>query len=203
MSMRVTRQQAAENRKRVLEVAGRLFREKGFDGVGVADVMQAAGLTHGGFYGQFESKDDLAAQALGGTLGEAAERWRARAAATPDDPFGAIVGYYLSRGHRDIMGAGCPISALSGEVTRQSPAVRASFTEGFEKLADVLAENLPEDAVARSEDERRQKALAVLATIAGAVTLARAVDDRQLSDEILEAVRSSLGLNSKTPSAGR
>lgn len=198
--MRVSRQQAAENRKRVVEVAGRLFREKGFDGVGVADVMQAAGLTHGGFYGQFESKDDLAAQALGGTLDQAAERWKARAAAAPDDPFGAIVGYYLSRGHRDIMGAGCPISALSGEVTRQSPAVRASFTEGFEKLADVLAENLPKDDAGRLPGNERHRALAVLATIAGAVTLARAVDDRQLSDEILEAVRGSLGLNDRAPS---
>lgn len=186
--MRVSRQQATENRKRVLDVAGTLFREKGFDGVGVADVMKAAGLTHGGFYGQFASKDDLAAQALAGAMEQAAGRWRGRADASPEDPFGAIVGFYLSRTHRDGMAGGCPISALGGEVTRQSPAVRASFTEGFEKLTDILAGSLPE------EGDRRRKALTIMATIAGAVVLARAVDDEQLSDAILGAARQSLGI---------
>lgn len=194
--MRVSRQQAAENRKRVLDVAGRLFREKGFDGIGVADVMKAAGLTHGGFYGQFASKDDLAAQALSGAFDHGVERWTARAQAAPDDPFGAIVGYYLSRGHRDVMGASCPISALAGEVTRQSPAVRSSFTEGFERLAAVLAENLPDEKSANAEDRRRQT-LAIMATIAGAVTLARAVDDKALSDEILAAARKAFGVDAK------
>lgn len=186
--MRVSRRQAAENRRRVLEVAGALFREKGFDGIGVAELMQAAGLTHGGFYGQFASKDDLAAEALSGVFDQGVERWKARAEAAPDDPFGAIVGYYLSRRHRDIMGAGCPIPALSGEITRQSPAVRSSFTDGLERLAEVLSEHLP------GEGDRRQKALAVMASIAGAVILARAVDDAELSDEILRATRRSLGL---------
>lgn len=188
--MRVSRQQAAENRKRVLEVAGTLFREKGFDGIGVADLMQAAGLTHGGFYGQFGSKDDLAAEALAGALGHVVERWQGRATAAPEDPFGAIVRTYLSRDHCDRMATGCAISALGGEVTRQSPAVRERFTEGVEALTEVLAGTVEGD-----EAERRRRALAVMASLAGAVILARAVDDKALSEEILEATRTELGVS--------
>lgn len=185
--MRVSRQQAAENRKRVLEVAGTLFREKGFDGTGVAELMKAAGLTHGGFYGQFASKDDLAAEALAGAMRQAVGRWTARAAAAPDDPFGAIVRRYLSADHRDGMAAGCAISALGGDVTRQSPAVRARYTEGLMQLLEVL------DGILEGEPaDRRSRALATLASLTGALTLARAVDDTALSDEILAATLKAL-----------
>jgi TetR/AcrR family transcriptional repressor of nem operon len=183
--MRVTRQKAAENRRRVLETAGALFREKGIDGIGVADLMKAAGLTHGGFYGQFDSKDDLAAEAITSALAKSAESWRARAAAAPDDPFGALAAYYVSRKHSDRMGTGCPISALGGEMARQSDPVRRSFTKGFVELLDILTAVAP----GATEAERREKALATFSGIAGAVMIARAVDDPGLSDEILDAAR--------------
>lgn len=191
--MRVTREQAAENRRRVVEAAGTLFREHGFDGVGVADIMKAAGLTHGGFYGQFGSKDDLMAEALGAILGRSAESWRARAERAPDDPFGALVGYYLSRTHSGSAASGCAVAALGGEVMRAPEAVRASFSDGFEALVEVLASTIE----ARDEAERRQKALAVMAQITGAVILARAFADRARSDELLEAVRAALGVGRK------
>lgn len=194
--MRVSRQQAAENRKRVLEVAGTLFREKGFDGIGVAELMKAAGLTHGGFYGQFASKDELAAEALAGAMDEAVARWKARAAKAPDDPYGAIVRRYLSAEHRDGMAAGCAISALGGDVMRQTPAVRSRYTEGLGRLIDVLMSALDGDAAAR-----RTQALATLASLTGALTLARAVDDPALSDEILAASLNALGI-SETKAAG-
>lgn len=182
--MRVTREKAAENRRKVLEAAGALFREKGIDGIGVADLMKAAGLTHGGFYGQFESKDDLAAEAIASALATSVESWKARAAAS-DDPFSALAAYYVSRKHSDRMGTGCPISALGGEMARQSDPVRRSFTKGFVDLLDILTGAAP----GASEAERREKALATFAGIAGAVMIARAVDDPGLSDEMLDAAR--------------
>lgn len=190
--MRVSRERAAENRKRVLEVAGQLFREKGFDGIGVADIMKGAGLTHGGFYGQFESKDDLAAESLAGVMDAAAGRWTKRAADTPDDPFGAIVGYYLSDRHRDAPGTGCPMAALSGEVSRQPEAVRHVFTEGFERLAAILE---PTIDGAKDDEDRRRRALAIMAQMTGAVIIARALDDPALAEEVLQSVRDALGVS--------
>ena len=189
--MRVSREKAAENRQRVLEVAGQLFREKGFDGIGVADIMKGAGLTHGGFYGQFESKDDLAAESLAGVMDAAAGRWTKRAAGSPDDPFGAIIGYYLSSRHLDTPGTGCPMAALSGEVSRQPEPVRHVFTEGFERLARILE---PTIEGAKDDEDRRRRALAIMAQITGAVIVARALDDPALAEEVLQSVRDALGV---------
>ena len=188
--MRVTREQANQNRKRVVETAGELFREHGFDGIGVADLMKSVGLTHGGFYGQFGSKDDLAAEAMADTMGKAAEHWRARVAANPAGAFGAIAGYYLSRTHRDALANGCPASALGAETARQTPAVRKSFTEGTKPLLDILAETVPDGTT----EERRVEALAAFSAMVGAIVLARAVDDPALSDEILAATRKKYGV---------
>ena len=188
--MRVSREQAAANRARVVAAAGRLFRERGFDGVAVADLMQAAGLTHGGFYGHFASKEALAAEACGRNLEEAAERWQARAAAAPKDPFGAIVRGYLDFAHRDDPGSGCVLSALGEETRRQGPAVRRSVTAGLERLVAALQAALPGRAA-----RRRRRALATLATLTGALILARAVDDPALSDEILTATAAELGVS--------
>ncbi|KMO36075.1 TetR/AcrR family transcriptional regulator, partial [Methylobacterium aquaticum] len=124
--MRVTREQVQENRRRILEAAGRLFREKGFAAVTVAEVMQAAGLTHGGFYGHFDSKEDLAAQALAQTLTPAPRK----PGAPPD--LARFVAAYLSAAHRDGPGTGCALAALGGEAARQPAPVRRAFTEGLE-----------------------------------------------------------------------
>jgi TetR/AcrR family transcriptional repressor of nem operon len=185
--MKVSREQAAQNRERILDAAARLFRERGFDGIGVADLMKSAGLTHGGFYGQFESKEDLAAQACVRALGQSVERWD-RLIAEKEDPLQAIAASYLSTRHRDDPANGCAISTLGAEAPRRGPAVRRAFTEGLRPLLDRLMQIVP----GRAKETRRLKALATMSQLVGAMVLARAVDDATLSDEILHAVRTSL-----------
>src|SRR3954465_10626740 len=133
--MKVSREQAAKNRARVLEVAGRLFREKGFEGIAVADIMKGAGLTHGGFYHQFGSKNELAAEACAQVLSEQAAGWRKLAG---DDPLGTLGNSYLSARHRDGARPGCAIACLAAEAVRQPAPVRATFTKGLRDFIEVL-----------------------------------------------------------------
>lgn len=188
--MRVSKEQAAENRRRVVEVASALFRERGFNGIGVADLMKEAGLTHGGFYGQFASKDDLAAEACARAMEAMAERWSGPAETPPgDEALKALLDGYLSPRHRDHSAAGCPIAALGVDVSRQGGAVRGAFTQGLRPFIDRLQRLVP----GRSAEAKRKAALATLSGMVGALVLSRAVDDPALSDEILEAARESLG----------
>jgi TetR/AcrR family transcriptional regulator, transcriptional repressor for nem operon len=186
--MKVTREKAAENRDRIIETAARLFREKGFDGVGVAELMKHAGLTHGGFYGHFASKSDLAAQACARALDQSAQRWTAVSEMAGDAAFAALVKNYLGTAHRDGLGASCVISALGPEAPRQEPPVRQAITEGLEALLAVLTKAMP----GQSEEGQRKQALVAMAQLVGAVVLARLVDDAASSDEILEATRADL-----------
>lgn len=186
--MRVSREQAAANRERIIDAAGALFRAKGFDGVGVADIMKAADLTHGGFYGHFASKDDLAAQASKRTLSRAAANWAKIVAEAPKDPYAALLNHYLSPRHRDDPGHGCAFAALSVDAARCAKPVRTAFAEGLEPLIDVVAKSLP----GRSKAARRRKAIATVAELVGALILARAVGSGKLSDEVLEATRREL-----------
>lgn len=188
--MRVSKEQAAENRRRVVEVASGLFRERGFNGIGVADLMKEAGLTHGGFYGQFGSKEDLAAEACARAMDVMAERWNDSAETPPgDEALAALLDGYLSPRHRDHSAAGCPIAALGVDVSRQGGAVRGAFTRGLRPFIDRLQRLVP----GRSAEAKRKAALATLSGMVGALILARAVDDPTLSEEILEAARESLG----------
>lgn len=184
--MRVTRDQAAANRETILEVAGTLFRERGYDGIGVADIMKRAGLTHGGFYGHFASKDDLAAEITARVLGR--EGWLERLTGKRRPAMADVVRNYLSPRHRDDPGHGCLFAALGSDVARQPRSVRRAFTDGLRKRLDIVRNLLP----GRSAAVRRQKAIAVMAGLVGALVLARAVDDPKLSDEILEAVAAAL-----------
>jgi TetR/AcrR family transcriptional repressor of nem operon len=184
--VRVTREQAEANRQKILEVAGMLFRERGYDGIGVADIMKRAGLTHGGFYGHFPSKDDLAAEITARVLGR--EGWLERLTGKPNPSAGEVVKNYLSPRHRDDPGRGCLLAALGSDVPRQPRPVRRAFTEGLRHRVEVLKQLMP----GRSPAAKRQKALATLAGLVGALTLARAVDDAQLSEEILEAAKAAL-----------
>jgi TetR/AcrR family transcriptional regulator, transcriptional repressor for nem operon len=161
-----------------------------FDGIGVANLMQAAGLTHGGFYGHFESKDDLEVQACERVLARSTETWLATAAKDPEAPLKGLLEWYLTARHRDRPGEGCIYAALAADVARQnSPALRRTFTAGLRPLIDMLVRIVP----GRSRTARRQKALACLSAMVGALILARAVDDAQLSDEILAAARALPG----------
>src|SRR5579863_4401258 len=179
--MRVSREKAAEHRERIIEAAGALFREKGFGGIGVADIMKAADLTHGGFYGHFASKDDLVAQASRQAMARAAGNWGKVVASAPGNPYAALLDHYLSPRHRDDPGRGCAFAALSNDAARSGELVREAFAAGLQPLIDILAEAVPGPTWV----QRRRKALAAMASLVGALTLARAVGDRGLSDEIL------------------
>jgi TetR/AcrR family transcriptional repressor of nem operon len=186
--VRVSRQKAAENRERIIDAAGALFREKGFDGIGVADIMKAADLTHGGFYGHFVSKDDLVAQASQRAMARAAANWGKVTADAPRNPYAALLNHYLSPRHRDDPGQGCAFAALSGDAARCGKPVRAAFAGGLEPLIEIVTKAIP----GRSKATRRRKAVAAVAELVGALILARAVDDKALSDEILGAARQEL-----------
>src|SRR5215813_3639694 len=186
-AVRVTREQAAANREKILEVAGTLFRERGFDGIGVADIMKRAGLTHGGFYGQFASKDDLAAEVTARVLGKAG--WPERLTGKANPSFGDVVRAYLLPRHRDDPGTGCLLSALGSDAARQPRVVRRAFTDGFRARIDALLKLVP----GRSRAGRREKALATMAGLVGALMLSRAVDDPALSNEILQATATEFG----------
>jgi TetR/AcrR family transcriptional repressor of nem operon len=186
--MRVSREQAAKNRERIVGTAAQRFRERGFDGIGIADLMKAAGLTHGAFYGHFSSKEDLIAEAATLGMAQSLEAWTRVAAGAPGDPLSAIAGAYLSPGHRDAPGMGCLVAALGSDVSRQAPSVRRAVTSAVRAGIDTLVR------LARgSKAARRQKAIHTYATMVGAMVMARAVDDAELSQEILDAALASVG----------
>jgi TetR/AcrR family transcriptional regulator, transcriptional repressor for nem operon len=181
------------NREAIVATAARLFRENGFDGVGLDAIMESAGLTHGGFYRHFRSKDDLAAEAVAHGLATSA----GRQAALPS--LKALVSSYLSPEHRANRGNGCMIAALGCDMTRQGKEVRRALTADVRAQIDRLAgwTDGP-NAVAR-----RRRAIATLAGMVGALILARAVGDAALSDEILAAGRTVCGSEQRPRTAGK
>jgi TetR/AcrR family transcriptional regulator, transcriptional repressor for nem operon len=176
---RVSQEQAKLNRERVVEVASSLFRERGLNGIGVVDIMAAAGLTHGGFYGQFASKDALAAEAFDAAIRDEYE-------ANLD----AFIENYLSIGHVRAPGRGCPVAALANDIAREpaGSVLRSRFTHAVKGLAGLIADRLPKS----SKERRRQRSLIALSTMVGAVVLSRGVDDEALADELLKAARSTI-----------
>lgn len=182
---------AAESRERILESASRLFRERGIDAAGVDDVTRAAGLTHGGFYGHFDSKEALAAEAVERAMAASAERWRKLLRGGPaEEGLAALLAGYLSPRHRDARGRGCPLSALVSEVSRQPESVRQSFTKGLMEMLNVLEEFLPLEKPVN----RRSHSILTLAALVGAITMARAVENGKLSNLILTTVLNELGI---------
>lgn len=180
--MKISKEQVAENRQAVLDAAATLFRERGFEGVTVAEIMKAAGLTHGAFYGHFASKDDLIAQ----TCAHALAPFRAE-----DAPLVGIMDfadYYLSGEHRDHPGQGCIFSSLGTEAVRSSEATRHTLTESIQHRID----NFSQTAAGKTATERRQAAVGSWAAMVGAVMMSRLVDDKELSDQILADTRAWL-----------
>src|SRR5260370_21834697 len=126
--MKVPREQVAKNRQRILEVASKLFREKGFDGVSVDNIMKSAGLTHGAFYGHFASKDELAAEACANAMAKSMDAWTALTGDKSADQLGAIVSSYATSSHRDDLGGGCVLAALAADAMRHRGAIPRAFT---------------------------------------------------------------------------
>jgi TetR/AcrR family transcriptional repressor of nem operon len=186
--MKVSRAEAAQNRERIIETAAKLFRERGFDGIGVAELMKAAGLTHGGFYGNFASKEDLMAQACAHALEGSTDAMRELVEHDPENALSVAASAYLSPAHRDRPGEGCVLAALGAEAARHGSPVRAAFTEGVRPVVDMLTQVAP----GKSKRVKREKALAIYSSMVGALVLARAVDDAELSEEILQSVLASI-----------
>ncbi|MEO9190534.1 MAG: helix-turn-helix domain-containing protein [Acetobacteraceae bacterium] len=179
--MRGASERGAASRARIVEAAGRLFRERGFDAVGVDAVMHEAGLTHGGFYTHFPSKEALVAEAASAALARSASRWEALSRDEPGEvALGRIVASYLDPAHVAEPARGCLLAALGSDVARH-PAARPGVTAAIRVMLGALARCLP--------GKRRERAVAGLCTLVGAVVLARASDDPALSAEILEAAR--------------
>jgi TetR/AcrR family transcriptional repressor of nem operon len=188
--MRITKAKAAENRGKVIAAAATLLRERGLGGVGVDALADAAGLTHGAVYSHFKSKDELAAEAIREALRQSMNEWFALTRGLEgDEAFAKLLRAYVSRSHRDSPEAGCCIAAVGTDAARASDDLRDVFAEGVGEFIDVLA-SVSAGATAA---EKRRKAIARAAAMAGAVVMARAASaDPAFSDEILKSVRAEL-----------
>jgi TetR/AcrR family transcriptional repressor of nem operon len=184
LDMKVTKAQAQANRARIVETASALFRERGYDGVGIADLMAVAGFTHGGFYKHFGSKADLLAEAAICGFAQSAAKAEGVGAAE-------VVKQYLSREHRDGRGEGCTMAALCADAARQPESIRTAFATGVEGLLASLAhQGAPEDG--KREGDLRARRIEVFAQVIGAIVLSRACpDDSPLADEILDVCRAA------------
>lgn len=187
--MRKSKQETAETRRRIVEAASEAFRRNGIDGTAVADVMSAAGMTHGGFYKHFDSKDQVVEE----SMALAAENWRESMQASlgdlnPKKSLRTAIGDFLSVEHRDEMSCGCPFVALGSELARSSDAVREATTESFTKLVDAIAVHIDGMTPAAAKKE----ALVIVTTVIGALTMARVVNDPALSETILRETRKAL-----------
>ncbi|UWF47093.1 TetR/AcrR family transcriptional regulator [Pseudomonas sp. N3-W] len=184
---RVSRAQADLNRETIVDAATRLFRERGLHGISVIDVMAAAGLTHGGFYGHFESKEALAREAGGRAFQQSGERWNAWIAESADKNSArrALIEPYLSAASRDNPGASCPVVAFAGDMCHEAAGsgLRQTFNEGLDRLLQTFGSLMQTGDAAQD----RQQALVQFSLMVGALTLARATQGEPLSDEILEA----------------
>ncbi|MET9388580.1 TetR family transcriptional regulator [Streptomyces sp. NPDC002928] len=200
--MGVSKQKAAENREAILAAADGLFRERGVDAVGLVELMAAAGLTRGGFYNHFASKDALVAAVVAkamadgfGNLDEAITASQARGS----DPLAEQIDWYLSPEHRADIEHGCPNTGFAGDVRRLDPAGRARYAQGLAANLDRFAQIV--QAPGLEEGERRSRAIALFSEMAGALLLSRAVADADpaLADEILDSARTDLHSRTGAP----
>jgi TetR/AcrR family transcriptional repressor of nem operon len=184
--MKVSRQQAEQNRDAVVATASRMIRERGVEGTPIAQIFSEVGLTHGALYAQFPGgKETLAAEAVERAFADRRAIWDDLAAShAPGEALKAIVESYVSADHRDEPGAGCPTPSLGAEAGRRGGAIRSAYTSGVDELVGSLAQVVP----GGSDPDRRKAALRILSTLAGAMLIARAVDDPTLADEVLDAV---------------
>ena len=187
---RVSKEQAQLNKAAITTASARLFRQRGLKGVSVAELMAEVGLTHGGFYGHFDSKEALEAEACREAFDGAVAVWRKRVAGAAEDARATLIGKYLSTRSRDSSGTGCPSASLAGDVAREpvEAPIRDAYVAGTEQLLAILA------AIHDSGDAAadRQRALSDFSTMVGALVLARATAGHSLSNEILTAARDAL-----------
>ena len=186
--MRHSEEDKRRSHERIVEAAARRIREAGTDGPGVAEIMSAAGMTHGGFYKHFASRDELVAEAAERACADGSGRLD-ETIADAASPLAALITGYLSAEHRDDPGTGCAVAALGGDAARPGNAARAAYTEQIRRYIDRLegllaADDAPGDA--------RERAIATMSTLVGALIISRAVEDPELADEVLAGARDVL-----------
>jgi TetR/AcrR family transcriptional repressor of nem operon len=187
--MRYSREHKLETHARIVKKASVRLREKGAHGIGVADLMKEAGLTHGGFYAHFDSREALVIEAFTHAMDRSTERWRRLAEQTPPEKrLAMIVNTYLTPLHRDDPGHGCAVPTLGAEIARESPKTRRVFAGRLEQMIDTLAAQLP--GVPRKA--ARKQAMAAIATMMGTLVLARVAGSGDFSDELLGAGRDAV-----------
>jgi TetR/AcrR family transcriptional regulator, transcriptional repressor for nem operon len=187
--MRYSKEHKQETHARIVKKASVRLREKGAHGVGVADLMKEAGLTHGGFYAHFDSREALVIEAFGYAMDRSTERWRKIAEQTPPEQrLATIVDTYLTPAHRDDPGHGCAVPALSAEIARESTKTRKAFAGKLEQMIDMMADQLPD----LPRKAARKQAAAALATMMGTLVLARVAGTGEFSEEILAAGREAV-----------
>jgi TetR/AcrR family transcriptional repressor of nem operon len=187
--MRYSREHKLETHARIVKKASVRLREKGAHGIGVADLMKEAGLTHGGFYAHFDSREALVIEAFAHAMDRSTERWRKLAEQTaPEKRLAAIVDSYLTPIHRDDPGHGCAIPTLGAEIAREGPKTRKAFSAKLEQMIDMLAAQIPE----ASPKAARKQAMAAIATMMGTLVLSRVAGNGEFSDEILGAGRDAV-----------
>jgi TetR/AcrR family transcriptional regulator, transcriptional repressor for nem operon len=187
--MRKSKQEAAETRQRIVDAASTEFRLRGIDGTGIADLMAAAGLTHGGFYKHFDSKEQVVQESLTLAANSLADSIGSKLSNVSDfRGLYAAIAEYLSIDHRDDASGGCPFVALGSELARSSDSVRGATTAGYLRLVDIIARQFSEMPPAAA----RRHALVMLSTMIGALTMARIVNDADLSASILRNARKHL-----------
>jgi TetR/AcrR family transcriptional repressor of nem operon len=184
--MRYSPEHKAETHARIVRKASVRLREKGAHGVGVADLMKEAGLTHGGFYAHFNSREALVIEAFGDAMDRSTARWRKTLAELPPEKrLAAIVDGYLTPQHRDDPGHGCTVPALGAEIARESPKTRKAFAAKLEEMVEVFADQISDVPPKFA----RKRAAAMLATLMGTLVMARIAGNNEFSDEIMSAGR--------------
>lgn len=187
--MRYSKEHKLETHARIVKKASVRLREKGAHGVGVADLMKEAGLTHGGFYAHFDSREALVIEAFAYAMDRSIERWRKVAEQIPPEKrLATIVETYLAPVHRDDPGHGCAIPTLGAEIARESPKTRKAFAAKLEQMIDMIADQIPD--VPRKT--ARKRAMATLGTMMGTLVMARVAGSGEFSDEILGAGREAV-----------
>ena len=187
--MKVSGEKVAAHRAALLDKAQRLLKERGFQGAAVAEISRAAGLTEGALYGQFKSKDALAAEAVRTAFAEGGMAWEDLLESSPD-PLRTVLDTYLSEEHAREAGTGCTLAACVSEIARQDSAIVAAYADGFRHLTDIVQRAV----AAPTPEAARHRALAILAGMVGALALARALEkaDPDLSRDILAATRQEM-----------
>lgn len=183
-----SREEKAESHEQIVRVAAARFREAGLDGIGVAELMKEAGLTHGGFYRHFESREELVAEAIERALRDGSQKAASVEALPRPVALVALVDGYLSAAHRDQLASSCAVTTLAADVARSTERARSAYTQQVGSYLELLTRLI----ATGTQGERRVRAIAALSTLVGAVSLARAVNDEKLSRELLKSAADAL-----------